>query len=129
MTGKYWMDVEKLCKAHEKDGLVLGFYVIDKKRNVAEIQGDPLLKQLLHDAGSKINKKWKLNEGNPPTTATDDPSEKEGIKPAGATVWLPYLPEKGIEGMTDRQLKMYWSVVMRTVLPKRQRNLGYDTTK
>ena len=122
------MDVEKLCKAHEKEGLVLGFYVINKTKNVAEIQGDPFLKQLLHDAASKINKKWKINEGKP-TTVTDDPIEKEGIKPAGATVWLPHLPEKGIEGMTERQLKTYWSIVMRTVLPKRRRNLGYDTLK
>ena len=30
MTAKYWMDVERLCKAHKKEGLVLGFYVINK---------------------------------------------------------------------------------------------------
>ena len=77
MTGKYWMDVEKLCKAHEKDGLVLGFYVIDKKRNVAEIQGDPLLKQLLHDAASKMNKQGRIH-GYPSRVGVGRSSAGEG---------------------------------------------------
>ena len=111
-----------------------GQRIVDNKTIIARLEQDPpqttdvtlynYVAEGLADVGELI-----AQFHHQTRMVTEDPSEKEGIKPAGATVWLPYLPEKGIEGMTERQLKTYWSIVMRTVLPKRRRNLGYDTLK
>ena len=122
---RFWHEAEKLRKSFEKEDLLLGFYVIDKTNLVAEIDGDQFLKQLLFDASPLINNKWILDKDKPATTTPN--TEKEGIKPPGATHWLPYLPVGGIANMTERTLKTYWSTVMRTVLSDHKNNMGYDT--
>ena len=119
---KFWVEMDRVKKNFHADGFVFGFYVIDPQNNVAEIDGDTNLKRLLFEASPLINAKWK-NEKEKTRVASYE------NRPEGTTCWLPHLPPGGINAMTDRVLKSYWSLVMRAVLPDRRSNLGYDNTR
>ena len=92
-TKQFWADVEKLCKTHEKLGLILGFYVIDPIASVAEVHGSPFLKQMLYDGAGLINNEWLTNKDKEKNDEAQPTTMREGEKPPGAKYWLPYLPE------------------------------------
>ena len=54
-----WMSLNRLRKEFDKDDFELGFYVIDAKNSMVEIDGSPCLRQLLFEASPEINAKWK----------------------------------------------------------------------
>ena len=119
---RFWVEIDKIKKMFANDPFIFGFYVIDKQNMYAEIDGDKYLKQQLFDTSSLINAKWKKE--------MEKPSENSGptvIRPEGTSCWLPKLPLGGISSMTDKVLKSYWSRTMRSLLPDRKGNLGYDT--
>ena len=117
---KFWIEVDKLRKTFEKDGFVLGFFAIDPENAVAEIDGDKCLKKLLFDVSPHINAKWSREKEKTNLTP-------QHVRPEGTTYWLPFLPPGGVAAMTEKILKLYWSKVMKTILPERKVNMGYDT--
>ena len=54
-----WMSFNCLRKEFDKDDYELGFYVIDAKNSMVEIDGSPCLRQLLYEASPEINAIWK----------------------------------------------------------------------
>ena len=84
----------------EKDPFIFGFYVIDKEKMFAEIDGNKYLKQQLFEASSLINAKWKRETEKP-----SDDSSSATRRPEGTSCWLPHLPPGGISSMTDKKLK------------------------
>ena len=112
-----------MAKQFENDGLVIGIYVIDTSNQNCEINGDRALKKVLYDASSQINRSWNAES----SAALTSQSSKEGPKPEGAKCWLPYLPPGGIEKMSDKILRLYWSQVMRSVNEDRKRDMGYGS--
>ena len=117
---RFWIEIDKLRKSFENDGFVLGFYVIDPENGVAEIDGDKNLKKLLFDVSPHINAKWSRESERSSLTP-------QHVRPENTSCWLPFLPPGGISAMTEKTLKLYWSPVMRAVLPERKSNMGYDT--
>ena len=116
-----WMSFNRLRKEYDKDDFELGYYVIDAKNSMVEIDGSPCLRQLLYEASPEINSKWKNSDKSQPI------SETEEVQPPGTTCFLPYLPPGSIGAMTERVLRQYWTDVMHRVLPERKRGMGYDT--
>ena len=117
---KFWTEVDKLRKTFEADGFVFGFYVIDPEEAVAEIDGEKCLKKLLFDASTHINAKWSREKAQ-------TNSMPHQVRMENTTCWLPFLPPGGIAAMTEKIIKLYWSPVMRSLLPERKNNMGYDT--
>ena len=54
-----WMSFNRLRKEYDKDDFELGYYVIDAKNSMVEIDGSPCLRQLLYEASPEINAIWK----------------------------------------------------------------------
>ena len=120
-VSRFWSEIEKIKIAF--DGISFACYMIDKESRIAEIDGDFSLKQALFEVSGDINAKWMAN-----TDAEEGKVEvEEGPMPPGVTCRLPYITPGGISTMSDKQIKMYWSQVMQTVVGKYQ--LGYDSNR
>ena len=114
--------MKEITNSFENENLYFGFYVIDKEHQTVEIEGDSCLKKLLFEASTLINAKWTPKQ-------PEAPGEVDGETPAGTKCFLPKITLGGIPAMTVRNLKLYWTVVMRKVLDKSSDQLGYDTHK
>ena len=96
------------------------FVLIDEDHGFMEIYGKDELKIACYEVSSYISQRYfELNSGN-----------TEGrVKPEGTKCWLPYLPPYGIEGMSVGGIEIYWTRVMRAVLPRPARNMGYENPR
>ena len=123
----FWQDLMKIKSNYDEDDFELGCYVIDKRNNNVEIDGDLKLKRLLFDSAPTINEKWiKDFESAPPSSSQSESVNRE--KPPGKKCFLDPLPPGGVAGMSDRTVKMYWTTTMRKANGD-HKIMGYDTHK
>ena len=54
----YWSELRKLQAAYVNDNFLFGHYIIDTRNKIAEMDGDPFLKNILFEAASSINRRW-----------------------------------------------------------------------
>ena len=122
--GMFWQDLLKVKCDYDVDDFQIGCYVIDKRNNNVEIDGDPFLKKMLFEASPTIINAWTTYRQSGTDSSRSENSDH--VAPPGTKWWLPMLLPGGIPGMSQRTFKLYWSPVMRIVL-KERKNLGYDT--
>ena len=116
----FWQEIDKCKSLFESENLSFGIFAIDEENNVIEIDGSTQLKKILFDVSPSIISKWK--SANPTRSASS-------TQPPNTKCFLPFLPPGGISKMNDKQIRRYWKVVMRALLPDRRRDLGYETLK
>ena len=115
----FWQDLMKIKSNYDEDDFELGCYVIDKRNNNVEIDGDLKLKRLLFDSAPTINEK------------RIKASQSESVnreKPPGKICFLDPWPPGGVAGMSNRTVKMYWTTTMQKANGD-CKIMGYDTHK
>ena len=123
----FWQDLMKIKSNYDEDDFELGCYVIDKRNNNVEIDGDLKLKRLLFDSAQTINEKWIIASESPAPLSSQPESVNRETPPGKKCFWDP-LPPGGISGMSNRTVKLYCTTTMRKANGD-CKIMGYDTHK